>query len=149
MKNEATFMTNEDALVAFLRKRWKRVFQPRERIAVKLHMGEPGNRYFLPARFTRSVVAALRDCGCNPFVFDSPVVYAGPRNGVETYLRAAAEHGYTEESIGAPIVVSNRSTPLRGAHMTYHASSEPLEADGVVLLTHVKGHIACGMGGAM
>ncbi len=149
MKNEATFMKTEEALVAFLHERLEDVFEPYDRIAVKLHMGEPGNRYFIPASFTARIVAVLRERGCNPFVFDSPVVYAGPRNKVDGYLRAAAEHGYTREALGVPIVVSNRSTPLAGARMTYHASSEPLEADGVLLLTHVKGHIACGMGGAI
>jgi uncharacterized Fe-S center protein len=149
MKPEATFTTSEDTLIAFLRQRWERVFKARDRVAVKLHMGEPGNRYYLPADFTRRVVSVLRECRCNPFVFDSPVVYPGPRNAADSYLRAAAEHGYTEAAIGAPIIVSNRSEPLAGRAMTYHACTEPLEADGVVLLTHVKGHLACGMGGAI
>jgi uncharacterized Fe-S center protein len=33
--------------------------------------------------------------------------------------------------------------------MHYEAAAEPLEADGVFLLTHFKGHIACGVGGAI
>jgi uncharacterized Fe-S center protein len=128
MKNEAAFMKSEEALLAYLRTRVESVFAPYDRVAVKLHMGEPGNK---------------------SFIFDSPVVYAGPRNKVESYLRAAAEHGYTKEAIGAPVIISNRSTPLAGSRMTYHATSEPLEADGVLLLTHVKGHLACGMGGSI
>ena len=149
MSYEATFMRTDDELAAFLAERWADLFLPRERIAVKMHMGEPGSRTFLPASFARRIIDVLRDRGCLPFIFDSPVVYAGPRNTADAYARAAAAHGYTEDAIGAPIVISNRSTPLAGTRMTYHASSDPLEADGVVLLTHVKGHVACGMGGAI
>ncbi len=149
MKYEATFITGEDALFAFLEKELRAVMKPFERVAVKMHMGEPGNRYYIAAPFARRVVACLKSLGCNPFIFDSPVIYASPRNNVQGYLASAAEHGYTEENIGAPIIISNRSVPVRGTRMTYDVCADPIEADGVLLLTHVKGHVACGMGGAI
>lgn len=149
MKHEATFIRSDDALFAFLAEELRSVFAPDDRVAIKLHMGEPGNPYFIPAAFTKRVARCLRDLGARPFVFDSPVVYASPRGSAETYLAAAAAHGYAEGTLHCPVVVSNRSVPLEGSRMTYHACADLLEADGVLLLTHVKGHDACGMGGAI
>jgi uncharacterized protein len=149
MKHEATFIREDDTLIAFLASKLKSVFKPYDRIAVKLHMGEPGNRYFIAPEFARRIVSMLKSIDCNPYLFDSPVIYGSPRNNIEGYLRCASDHGYTKEAIGAPVVVSNRSVRVEGARMTYNLSSEPIEAEGVLILTHVKGHLACGMGGAI
>jgi uncharacterized Fe-S center protein len=149
MVHEATFTANEETLVRFLEERLRDLLRPDDRVAVKLHMGEPGNEYFISASFARRIIECISELGCRPFIFDSPVIYASPRNNPDGYLAAAAEHGYTTEGVGVPIIVSNRSLPMRGKHMMYHISAEPTEADGVLLLTHVKGHVACGMGGAI
>jgi uncharacterized Fe-S center protein len=149
MKHEAACITDEDVLFEFLGKKLRGIVKPCDRVAIKLHMGEPGNEYFIAASLARRLVECFRMLGCNPFVFDSPVIYASPRNNEEGYLAVAADHRYTNESIGAPIIVSNRGVPVRGMHMMYNVAAEPIEADGVLLLTHVKGHVACGMGGAI
>jgi uncharacterized Fe-S center protein len=149
MNHEATFFADDDALVAFLARTFADVFAPRDRIAVKLHMGEPGNPYAVDAAFARRVVSCLAGCGCDPFLFDTPVVYASPRGTAGGYLASAAERGFTKEKIGAPVVVSNRSVAVSGETMTFRLAADPVEADGVLLLSHVKGHVACGMGGAI
>jgi len=149
MKREATFVSSDDALIDVLGERLRGVFAPRDRVAIKLHMGEPGNEYYISASLAKRVVSCLMTLGVKAFLFDSPVVYASPRNNADQYLAAAAAHGYTMENLGCPIVVSNRSLSAKGSHMTYHACADLLEADGVLLLTHVKGHVACGMGGAV
>ena len=149
MHHEATYLTGEDALFEFLGNKLRDIVKPHDRLAIKLHMGEPGNEYFIPPALARRLVECLTMLGCDPFVFDSPVIYTSPRSTAEGYLAVAAEHGYTRERIGAPIVISNRSVPVRGMRMTYHAAADPIDADGVLLLTHVKGHVACGMGGAI
>jgi hypothetical protein len=149
MIQEATFASTDDALFEFLEGKLRDVFAPRDRIAVKMHMGEPGNAYYIGAPFTRRIVECLVALGMRPFIFDSPVVYRSPRNNDKGYRAAAAAHGFTKELIGCPVVVSDRSIAVKGVHMKYHLCQEPLKADGVLLLTHVKGHVACGMGGAV
>jgi len=149
MIDEATFVSSEEALFDYLAAKLRDVFAPRDRVAVKMHMGEPGNTYYIDSPFTKRVVACLTDLGAAPFIFDSPVVYSSPRNNDTGYRAAAAKHGYTKENVGCPVVVSNRSIAVKGTLMEYRLCREPLEADGVLLLTHVKGHVACGMGGAV
>ena len=149
MKHEATLCVTDRALFAFLESALAGVFAPEDRVAVKVHMGEPGNRYSLEAEFVGRIVARLAGIGCRPFVFDTPVVYESPRHTVDGYLRSAAARGYTRELIGAPVIVSNRHIAVAGSTMTFHLAAEPLESDGVLLLSHVKGHVACGMGGAI
>lgn len=149
MKDTAVLIRDDRLLFEHLKSTFEEVFDHGGRVAVKLHMGEPGNLYFIKPDFTRKVCELLRQAGCKPFLFDTPVVYSSPRNNTDGYLRSASANGYDEESIGAPIVVSNRSMEEKGTLMTYRIASEPLEADGVLLLTHFKGHIACGVGGAV
>jgi hypothetical protein len=149
MMHEATFLAGDEALFAFLERTLAGVFDPGARVAIKLHMGEPGNPFSIEAAFARRVAACLAKIGCAPHLFDTPVIYASPRATAEGYLACAAERGYTREGVGAPVVVSNRSVAVPGDAMTFRIAADPLEADGVLLLSHVKGHVACGMGGAI
>jgi uncharacterized Fe-S center protein len=149
MNNNVVLIRDDRLLHEHLKVIFREMFEDGERIAVKLHMGEPGNLYFIKPDLARGICRLLEQAGCSPFLFDTPVVYSSPRNNIEGYLKCAAANGYTEEAIGSPIVVSNRSVEVEGELMTYRIAVEPLEADGVLMLTHVKGHIACGMGGAV
>lgn len=149
MRHAAHSIAGEDALFAFLERELARVFAPRDRVAVKLHMGEPGNPHAVDAGFVRRLVERLAAIGCEPHLFDTPVIYASPRGTADGYLAAAAERGFTAERIGAPIVVSNRSVAVPGETMPFRLAVDPIEADGVLLLSHFKGHVACGAGGAI
>jgi uncharacterized Fe-S center protein len=149
MRHEPVYMRSDDALIAFLAERLGGVFARGDRVAIKLHMGEPGNKYFIAAPFAKRVVDCVASLGAKPFIFDSPVMYSSPRNDERRYLAAAAAHGYSKKELGCPVVVSNAGSSVKGSHMTYRICKDLLKADGVLLLTHVKGHVACGMGGAI
>jgi uncharacterized Fe-S center protein len=149
MSGDIARIRDEQALFTYLPEQFERTFDARGSIAVKIHMGEPGNRYFIKPEFTRRICDLLKKIGCDPFVFDTPVAYRSPRGHVKGYLKSAAAHGYTEDVVGAPIVISDEGTKVNGKLLTYRLASPPIEADGVLLLSHVKGHIACGMGGAI
>jgi uncharacterized Fe-S center protein len=149
MDSTVVYIKNDGSLFEYLNKTLRNIFKPKDKVAVKLHMGEPGNRYFIKPSFTSRITAVLRKIGCLPFIFDTPVTYRSPRSSTKGYLKCAVEHGYEENRIGAPIVISNRNFPVNGKRMTYQLALDPIEADGVLLLSHVKGHLACGMGGAI
>jgi uncharacterized Fe-S center protein len=149
MTSDVTHIKHEDDLVGFLEKEFNDIFSEGDSILVKMHMGEPGNRTHVTAGLATKIIDVLVSRGCRPFVFDSPVVYSSPRNNEAGYLESAARNGFTKESLGAPVVISNRSETFRGELMDYEICSDPLEADGVLLLSHFKGHICSGMGGAI
>ena len=125
------------------------VFSAGERIAVKLHMGEHGNKHYLKPALVKVIIGCLKEIGINPFIFDSPVIYSGGRDTPEKYFDTAREHGYSEESVGCPIVISNESVKVKGGLMKYNVCKELIEADGVLVLTHFKGHTCSGAGGAI
>lgn len=147
--HHAILVRSEERLEPALSDELRAVFSPGESIVVKLHMGEPGNTTHLRPELAARIVAVVREAGCSARLFDTPVVYASPRASETGYLEAARRNGFTEKAVGAPVVVSDRGIDLVGRHMTYRAALEPIEADGVLLLTHFKGHICTGVGGAV
>lgn len=149
MKNKATLLRGEDSLFDCICGELDGMFRKGAPVLVKLHMGEPGNSHAIKASFAAKIVGALSRIGCSPFLFDTPVVYSSPRSNPPGYLKAAAGNGYTEKNIGAPIVVSDDHVKVNGKFMEYGIASAPLEADGVFLLSHFKGHVCSGMGGAI
>jgi len=147
--HDAILIRTEERLEPALAEELRAVFSPGDSIVVKLHMGEPGSTTHLSPRLAARIVSVLREAGCEPRLFDTPVVYNSPRSTERGYVEAARREGFTTEAVGAPVTVSDRSIELRGEHMTYRAAAEPIEADGVLLLTHFKGHVCTGVGGAI
>ncbi|MFH2028134.1 MAG: DUF362 domain-containing protein [Nanoarchaeota archaeon] len=119
------------------------------KVAVKLHMGEKGNTHYLKPDLVKKVVDVLKNLGLNPFLFDSPVMYPGGRNTVEKYYRTAREHGFSEETIGCPIVISNEFVIVKTEHLDAQVCKPLSDADNLLVLSHVKGHMCSGFGGAI
>lgn len=149
MKRCAVFIRTEGDLLRHLEKEFETIYDDGDSVLIKLHMGEPGNRTRLRAEFVAKIVDALRERGCRPFLFDSPVVYKSPRNNEKEYLEVAARHGFSEDSLGVPVRISDRFEKVRGETMDFEILADPLEADGVLLLTHFKGHMCSGTGGSI
>ncbi|MFH1106072.1 MAG: DUF362 domain-containing protein, partial [Candidatus Aenigmatarchaeota archaeon] len=124
-------------------------FKSKERIAVKLHMGEAENPNHLKPAFVKFVTDALKNAGAIPFLIDTTVRYRSPRNSVKGYLETARKNGFTKEFMGCDIVISNSYVKSKGKYLTYEIAKELAEADGVLVLTHVKGHTCSGFGGAI
>jgi uncharacterized protein len=119
------------------------------KIAIKLHMGERYNPNHLQPDFVKKVVRAMVSAGFQPFLFDSPSLYEGPRHTAEGYLKQAASLGFSPENIGCPVVVSDDAVRTKGKFMDYDVCKHLSDADGVLVLSHFKGHCCSGMGGAI
>ena len=119
-------------------------------VAIKLHMGEEGNKYFLKPDIVKKIVKILKDYNLKPFLFDSPVVYNSPRNSVEGYLKVSKKNGFTEDSIGCPIIISNdfikQEIIVNEKKIIFQVCKTLADADGVLVLSHVKGHLCSGFG---
>lgn len=64
------------------------------RVVIKLHMGEPGNKYFISPSIVKLIVQRLKAVNSEPFLFDTTVAYPGPRSTVYGYRRVAHNHGF-------------------------------------------------------
>ena len=132
-------------------------FEPKEFIAIKTHFGEDGNTTHIPADYFLPIIKKLKSLGGKPFFTDTCVLYQSQRSDAVKHLLLAEKHGFTIEKTGAPVVIADG---LRGSNETkvkipgilfseVFIATEAIVANSMVVATHVTGHIASGIGGAI
>jgi len=133
------------------------LFKPNDFVAVKLHFGEPGNLTFLSPQYVRKVVEKIKEFGARPFLTDANTLYYGQRANAVDHLLAAYGHGFTPYSTGAPIIIADglngqdsRKVKINGNHFKeVKIGTAAFQADGIISMAHVKGHMLSGFGGAI
>jgi len=127
-------------------------------VAVKTHFGQPGNHRLLRPQHIRAIVEKILEAGGRPFVTDTTGIgLASSRGTAEKCLKAAAENGYTRETVGAPLVVADGMKGLSGVRLNVNGlrmkevevAQAIAEADALFSLAHVKGHPRTGLGGTL
>ena len=114
------------------------------RVAVKMHLGEPGNDNHLKADFVEPLVTKL-----GATFVESNTYFGGSRMETAAHLQIAKDNGFTyapvdildaEGDITVPITTDcGRTEAYVGKHYENY--------DFVVSLTHYKGHGVAGIGG--
>jgi uncharacterized Fe-S center protein len=136
----------------------RETIKPGETTLVKVHMGAPLCTRYLRPFYVRRIVERLKDLGAKPIVTETTGLgLRDPRGTGEKYLRIAASHGFTSETLGAPIVIADGNYGDRSMHVEvdgHRFKSVPLaalleEADSLINLAHFKGHHLVGLGGAI
>lgn len=120
-----------------------------KKVAVKLHMGELGNLNYVRPPIAGKIVEILKKAGAKPFLIDSTSAYKAKRHTAKDYKETAKRNGFTEETIGCPIVISNNGIAKKGKLFNPNVIKEIAEADAMLVLTHCKGHAFSGLGGAI
>lgn len=121
-----------------------------EKWAVKLHMGEYGNLNYVRPSIAATVAEVLINKGAKPFLFDTTTRYNYRRFTVKDYLETARINGFTKETMGCPVVVSNNAVYVKSKNLgQVGVAREIYESDGMIVLSHFKGHICTGFGGAI
>ena len=130
-------------------------------VAVKVHMGEYGGSAYLHSPIVRRACDLIKEAGGKPFVTDTTTLYPLGRFTASQYLATAARNGFTEESLGAPVVIADGeqgydgelvsiSRPVSGCSLDKIKIARKIaDADSLVVLSHVKGHEQAGFGGAI
>jgi uncharacterized Fe-S center protein len=118
-------------------------FKDCKKIAVKMHFGEAGNLRAFTPKDIKPITDLLESMGFEYFLFDSSVMYGGPRANPKTHRLLALAKGFRHVETGDEFV------EVKGAHLTYQVCSKLSEADAVLVLSHVKGHVCAGFGGAI
>ena len=119
-------------------------------IPIKMHLGSHGAYRVIRPAFIRRLVDAVRQVGGEPFVTDTVRI-----PGLE-YLRVASANGINELSTGAPVIMADgvfgRDSVMRptGPILGEIGVASALhDAPAMIVLSHCKGHIASGYGGAI
>ncbi|MFA5313863.1 MAG: DUF362 domain-containing protein [Methanomassiliicoccales archaeon] len=126
-------------------------------VAVKTHFGESGNTAFVRPQFVSKVVDLVSAQGGMPFLTDSNTLYVGSRSNAVDHMWTAAKHGFTYPVVNAPVIIADG---LKGNEQvevkvglkrckTVKIGAAAMRADSVICVTHMKGHIATGFGGAL
>ncbi|MEJ5293393.1 MAG: DUF362 domain-containing protein [Candidatus Methanosuratincola sp.] len=128
-----------------------------KRVSVKVHFGELGNYTHMRPAFVRRVVDYVKGKGGLPFATETTALYPeGARVTVEESLRTAAYNGFTEGGLGCPIVIADGPDGYSGVvtgggrFIDFVKVAKAIaESDALVVLSHVKGHVLSGIGGAI
>lgn len=131
---------------ALLKKEIEQSFKDCNRIAIKMHFGEPGNQTALKPIDLKPLAEVLHETGIEFFMFDSTVAYDSIRKDVKKHKEWALKKGWGK--LGE-VIVEEEFIKAKGQSMQYDVCKRLAEADGVLIVSHFKGHLCSGFGGAI
>lgn len=126
-------------------------------VAVKIHPGEDGNTTYIPATTVKLALDALNLPEGRAFLTDTTVLYGGRRMSAPDYHLLTAKHGFSIPGL-PPFIVADG---LRGTSeikvelpswcetRTARLAAILSETDAAIVLSHFKGHLLAGFGGAI
>ena len=121
-------------------------------VAIKLHVGELGNPYYVQPVFVHDVIRKVKDAGGKPFLTDSNTLYHAQRSNACDHMSTALINGFNM----APFVVADglrgenyRIVKSKGILDEIEVSGAIAEADAMIVISHDKGHELSGFGGAI
>lgn len=136
----------------------KEIISKDDLVALKLHLGTRGNQRHLRPEHVRVIVDKVREAGGQPFITETTGIgLAGSRGTASACLKTATIHGFTEEVVGAPIIIADGSKGLWGVKIRVNGikikeidlAQAIAEADALISIAHVKGHPRSGFAGAL
>jgi uncharacterized Fe-S center protein len=133
------------------------IVAPHDTTAVKLHFGELGNDGYISPVYVRQVVDKIKACGALPFLTDTSTLYLGSRSNAVEHITTAVLHGFDFAVTGAPVIIADG---LKGKNVaqvkigkkhfnTVAIAGDIARADSMIVMSHFKGHIVSGFGGAI
>ena len=117
------------------------------KVAVKISTGEPGGHNFLNPQLIKPLVDKLKGT-----IVECCTAYGGLRQDPKDHWKAIRDHGFLDI---APLDLMDEegeiSIPVTGGfHLTHDIVGAHLDRyDSVLILSHFKGHVMGGFGGAL
>lgn len=132
-------------------------FKPKDFVAIKIHFGEEGNTTHIPANYLLPIINVIKQKKGKPFYTDTCVLYKSERSDAISHLLLAERHGFTPQNCGAPVIIADG---LRGNNeievkipgklfKKVSIAANAISANAMLVATHVTGHMASGIGGAI
>jgi uncharacterized Fe-S center protein len=114
------------------------------KVAIKLHMGEPGNQNYLRPELLRDLTGAVK----GTFV-DGNTAYGGRRGSTAAHLQVAKDHGFTYAPVDILDADGEIKLPIRNSKHLKEAllGSHIMNYDWIISVAHFKGHSVAGYGG--
>ncbi|MCR4407883.1 MAG: DUF362 domain-containing protein [Anaerolineae bacterium] len=121
-----------------------------EYVAIKTHFGSEGAHRIVRPVFLRKIVEGVKAVGGKPFVCDTVRIQGWD------YLEVANQNGINPQSVGCPVILADglfgcdsievKAGPVLGS---VRVASAIHDAPAMIVVSHCKGHIEAGYGGAI
>jgi hypothetical protein len=122
-----------------------------EKVAIKTHFGEKGNKTYLNPAFAKKICDIVRAHGGEPELVECNTLYRGERMRTDKHVALAKAHGFDF----APIVICDDEgksweIAIKGKHFrSIKAGAKLRDYRLMIAVTHCKGHDMAGYGGAL
>ncbi len=121
-------------------------------VAIKLHVGELGNPYYVQPFFVHEIARRVKERGGKPFLTDTNTYYLANRHNAYDHIQTALMNGFN----AAPFIVADglksenfTLIKTKGALSEIEVSGAIIQADAMIVISHCKGHELSGFGGAI
>ena len=124
-----------------------------KRIPLKVHFGEKGNLTFIKSDNYEGIINYLKENGNEPFFIETNVLYRGQRTTRKNHVKLALKHGFNQ----IPIVIADGNIGEDYEEVEIgmknlnrcKIAKEISKQRQMIVLSHFKGHIGAGFGGAI
>jgi uncharacterized protein len=128
-----------------------------DKVGVKLHFGEEGNTGFVRPQHVRVICDGILSKTKTALLSDANTLYRGKRLNSKDHLALAYAHGFTREAVGLDIFIPDDNKKEDKIDVainqkfikTAKLARFFIDADAIVTISHFKGHILTGFGGAL
>jgi len=122
-------------------------------IPLKVHFGEKGNDAFIAPKYYDGIIDHLNIEKINSYFIETNAIYSGSRMTRDKHKELAREHGFTR----LPIVIADgdrgedyTEVDINGKHFKKcKIAGQIASKKQMIILSHFKGHILAGFGGAI
>jgi len=122
-------------------------------IPLKVHFGEKGNNTYIEAKNFDGIVAYLEKNKVESCFMETNAIYSGQRMTKEKHIQLAKEHHFTK----LPVVIADgelgenyKEVEINKKHFQKcKIGSEIIKPKQMIVLSHFKGHMLAGFGGAI
>lgn len=133
------------------------LFKENEFVALKIHFGEKGVKGFIRPGWTKCIVNYVKEKKAHPFFTDTNTIYRGQRADAVNHMALAQGHGFKIERVGAPVIIADglrgndyAEVAIDGIHYrSVKIARSIYDSHAMICMTHVKGHMLSGFGGAL
>ena len=126
-------------------------------VGIKIHFGEKGNTGYIKPPWLKQLIDRLKKTKAKVFLTDTNTLYVGNRSNSIEHLRLAAEHGFSQELTGIPVVIADGLIGRESGDVevnldhvaTAKIASTFFHTDVLLCVSHFTGHILSGFGAAI
>lgn len=121
-------------------------------VGLKLTVGDRKNTGYIKPEIVKILVENLKRRGAKPFVFDTNVIYTGPRQNAVDHMNLAYQKGFTPDKLGCPFIIADsvfgtdskiRKVDFKNIKEIRIPSLVTVMQD-LIVLSHITGHLMSG-----